>query len=164
MIPPPRDRPTTTDGTKRNGGRTTKDSLKPDLVIIMKSKGDKAKTPPTEDSCSCLILDPTVVADNVTLNGLKREEDAKEAKYGSQAPHVQKFCAEKAGLSPEPPNFAWFGARGVAISWRGLMSKDTISELRAWLQMSDRLIQLVIVRALVYGWRIWHANANRRTN
>lgn len=145
---PPTDRPppaAPAGPSQRHG--STKGYLKPDLVCVHR------------ESRRAVILDPTIVADNATHMDLEAREYGKQELYGNE--RVKRFCANLVCCDPE---LLRFRVIGVPITWRGLIYSCSAVHLKSELRLSNDLLQLICIRALVGSWRTWRSNYYQRTD
>ena len=122
-------------------GDTLKGSLKPDLAFI---KGS-----------SVVIIDPTIVSDQANL---RKEDEAKKERYDKPIvrEHFERYLGHPAGGVK-------LHVEGLAMSWRGVVSREGWRAVSLRLGLTESTLMLIILRALVGTWKMWHYECRMRT-
>jgi hypothetical protein len=125
--------------------------LKPDILAV---RGNQA-----------LVLDPIICADNCQLAEAAK---TKEAKY--DVPSVRAYAQSlikdrgKRGrdhtLNKDNSKSGGFKVIGVALDWRGAWNPESYCALKR-LGVPRTALELLSLKTLVGGWRVWNMLRHR---
>ena len=125
--------------------RATRGSLKPDLVFHHRG--------------SVTVIDPTIVADCCNKQDLLFEANRKIERYDNE--QVRNWAMERFAISEESLDFKVIG---LPITWRGFALAGPLNVILERLHAASYLRVLLPIRTLVFGWSIWSAWAQKRTD
>ena len=112
-------------------------------VGILFAKSSRSNSDPS-NSTRIVVLDPTIVSD---VGAWKIHEDEKSTKYNCE--QVKNYCGREIDSVPALSGCQdrSFSANAVCMSWRGILSPDSMKTLRI-IGLSRADAKILIVRTL----------------